>query len=281
MENIKMYEELAEEVKEQLEYQYSSMVMAGNAHGAAEILMRLVDYKMIEEDDPRIHYGYRMFEDSGLKAEWRLISGRVKLNKEKLPKWILADIPYVIGTELYTLERVGKRVEGAYECDMIYPPRKIETEFRRIDGRVKVQRAVEDMAKLYKKETGTDWDYTTTMKEAEAGLSRIYEIEVPRGVQSRYKNLGYVLVFYSVQHDTFLANIIIRTEVFKYYFIDIEMGLKHLESILESRLQIRNKIVVSSPVDYSKSIKQQARKIRDSNNRIRNIRKYQQQLADG
>ena len=256
MGNVKEYNNLGKELAERLEEQYEQYVANNEIHNAYEVLGKLMAYRLIEKDDYRLVKGYKPYKAAGIDKDDRFPKDLRKPG-DYIGDWLYADLPYSFGAKLISQQHIGKRVEGAYECDMVYPERELSVGITLERSPKGASNSIESIALLYKEETGIIVETKQATDEARAGYIRVYRITIDSVIMHAYKDVGFVTVSKDKDTGEFKANIVVRTSVFKRYHIDIEDGCNNIVGAVKNSLGGLTGIKVGIPINYTKAINEQ------------------------
>ena len=232
------YNEIAEEMRQTLESQFNYQIMTGDKIGAHETVKKMMEYGVIDKNDPRCQPGCPMFMGSdGVNTKdpstWGYFDYRRKDNAGFIPRYIFCNISNYFIIETTTLEHWGKRVEGNYEGDIKINPAPVKIRVDQMNTQIKAKRAMEDIRDLFKSK-GTDFPkYDDTLEMVKAGVVRVLTIEFLGNIISRYRTIGYVLIKMD-NNGCMTARVIIKYESLYNSWVSIEEFIRNIENALHN-----------------------------------------------
>lgn len=276
MNNVEAYKELGGLLKEKLERQFEYLIYSGNMEGAWMTLGRLMAYKLIDKNDERLSKNYVTYYPK--HKDWgKLFPMDMRKDTGYIPEWFFADVNYNMTTVLRSVERMGKRVEGKYECDMIYPARDFKIRIRQVSNAKVARDAVENIVKLMGVKLNAH-QMKEFKEEAACGFVRIYEITIDDQVLSRYRDIGYIILSRH-QSGVFTARLVLRTEVFKYYFISIEESIEILLGTFGEQVGIGNELRLMTCKSYDREIREQRELAKENERKVMALLNELKELA--
>lgn len=276
--NVVGYKELEADLASKLESQYQYLMISGDVLGAYQVLGKLMRYKLIDKFDDRLDSKNKLFSKYGIAKDARFA---VDLRKDSnyIPEWLFADIPYYFKSNLMMNERIGERRDFGYVVGVVLPRREIEVEFRLLNTSASAKNTVEELAQTYKTETGRELNIKSILEEVEVGYSRIYDIKINSVVMTKYKKLGYVLVFRSNKDGLFHAKIILKSTALTNSYIDIGNACKVLRRDLENNLNLPN-VQIAFLADYRKQIVEQNKLVSETRAKLKDINKARAEATE-
>ncbi|MEM4385957.1 MAG: hypothetical protein QXD03_05360 [Candidatus Anstonellales archaeon] len=263
---LEVYNDLREELRNNLEARYQHCIFIKDYAGAYEILGKLMEYRLIDRSDSRLtkEYHSKIFRKAKISSKHRFkYDLRDVDNCDYMPKWVIRDIPENFSTSLVTRKKAVKISEKSHESYTIQQPRNIKIGFKLVVKSKLAIDSIKDICNIYYNETGKVLQ-GINIDEFTCGCSRIYTIDIESPIISQYKRLGYVIVgVYS--SGIIYVNVIIRTDVLNYLLIDIKKACNVISLALESNLGLQGKYNISYMVDYSKAIEIQNQLLNENN----------------
>lgn len=189
---IAEYKAFTSEIRDTLELQYQMALYNNDLEAAYNNLGKMMEYKVISIDDPRIEKNNRSFKAAGIDKDHRF---RYDYRKDTsyLAGWIYGDLEISRSINCNTIEHWGKRVEGNYEGDTTFASFPINVRFHLCTTVKQVNNALEGISKLFK-ENGQNLRMSSISEECTEGVYRIYEIEVNGNCINNFRKFGYILV---------------------------------------------------------------------------------------
>lgn len=210
--------------KNELEAEYLKCITESDSEGACKIVGTLISYHLIEKNDDRIQKNSELFRK--YKAEMERYTERFKT----APDWIVIRLPNSMRSEMVMEQHHGKRVEGVYTGDVIFPKRQINLVMRNLTGMRAIQNELEDFEKNYStsiKKQKLTRDY---IEAFESGEKALYKIEVESGVSFRTPHIGAVVISYKQNEQLVQAAILLNHEVLKSNYILIKPTYQRLRT---------------------------------------------------
>ena len=183
---INDYKQLEAEIKEKFEIQYLYAMSNGELGEAYNILGKMMEYRLIDPDDARIEIDNKSFRAAGIDKNHRFLHDYRCDNGYNAP-WLYGNLGYSKTIGCDTIEHIGRRVEGAYGGDTVITSSRLKLRVFQCSNRGQAGAA------------GTILDAELKMNGkirelVEAGVYRIYSIEIKSVCNKFYKHLGYALV---------------------------------------------------------------------------------------
>lgn len=259
--DYKEYKKNEEEIKELLDTQFDMAMFNHDYAAAYENLGKLMEYKLIDADDPRIEKNNKTYVKGGIDKAHRFRKDYRKTTGF-LPSWLYGELAYHQVIRTSTIEHWGKRVEGNYEGDTVFPSRPIEFEFSLCETSMAVANAFDGMAFIVKKQTGKKLDREELEALCKAGVYRVYKIDVYGNCINAYRNAGYVIIRMGNSYE---ANMFINYDS----LIGNWVGIKQTAELFANTVRAivgdtDAKVRVVLPMD--KAIETQRNKLNVSNN---------------
>lgn len=186
------YNSFGEEIKETLENNYQIAMYNNEFEDAYNAIGDLMSFKLIDTDDPRIQKNNKMFQASGVEKDHRF---RLDYRRDTsyIPEWIYGKIDPARRATVDSVEHWGKRVEGNYSGDTIFPSHKVAIRISQCTTPKQAENTMEYIEKLFKK-NGKNKKLTDMTTLAKHGVYRLFNLEIDGPCISRYKTLGAILV---------------------------------------------------------------------------------------
>lgn len=267
MSNVAAYKECEVELASKLEAHYQLLMFNKRYEEAVDVLGRLMAFKLIDRWDERLDKKYKPFKQAGISTEDRF---KYDLRKDSnySPEWLFADIPHYFGTTLRALGHMGKRVEGEYSCDMVYPEKELEIAFRLLNTPRSAKDAIESIGKTYLEETGKKLNVAALAEEAEVGFARVYEISISNNVVNGYKIMGYVVLVKSIIDGNFHGKLMMKYKVFKHLFVDIVTAQRLFAATIKDSLNMGENLKLGSIMDTRKAAAEQTKIIKEDRDKL-------------
>ena len=193
------YQEFAEEIRQQLENTYQYCMMMGDKIGAHEAVKSLMEYRLIEKDDPRVSVKTKLFSGAnGVDVKKRENWGRFDYRRGEeisfLPRYLFGNIRSYETINCSTFEHWSKRVEGNYEGDIKIPESFVKLKIDYCYSPIGARGCLEDIARYYKMNGATFPKFEETMELVNTGVIRMFRIEVMGNILSKYRTFGYAMM---------------------------------------------------------------------------------------
>lgn len=200
------YKGFEKEIKDTLESQYTMAMYNGDTTAAYEMLGKMMAYKLIDQDDPRIEKTNKSYIKAGIAKDHRFhLDYRKDYNF--IPAWLYGNVTASKVINVSTAEHWGKRVEGNYEGDTIFPSRNMALRLRLCQNERAVENAFDGIVKIMQaNKLGINREEVE--KLCKEGVYRVYEINVDDNCLIQYKNIGYTVIKMGneVPEGTFFIN---------------------------------------------------------------------------
>lgn len=186
------YKQYEEEIKETLETQYQMAMFNKDFEAAYNTLGSLMAYKLIDRNDPRIENTNKTYSKGGIEKSHRF---RLDYRKDYgyIPSWLFGEIELSHICECKSIEHWGKRVEGNYEGDAIFPSRNIELRITICTTTKKVSNAFDNIEKILNAERNQKFKREPLESLCKEGVYRVFNIEVESSCLSSNKIIGYAI----------------------------------------------------------------------------------------
>lgn len=267
MKDIKMHPDFIEyknneaEIKELLDTQYDMAIFNHDYAAAYENLGKMMEYKLIDTDDARIEKNNKTYIKGGIDKGHRFRKDYRK-STSFIPSWLYGELPYRHIVRTSTIEHWGKRVEGNYEGDTVFPSRPIEFEFSLCESTATVSNAFDGMAFIIKMQTGKKLDRTELEELCKAGVYRVYKIDVYGNCINSYRNAGYAIIRMG---KTYECNLFVNYGSLIGNWVGIKQTTELFVNTIKAMLGAEDtKVKVILPMD--KAIDEQRGKLNISNN---------------
>lgn len=186
------YRGFSDEIRETLENNYQIAMYNNEIEDAYNAIGDMMAFKVIDTNDPRIQKNNKMFSAGGVDKDHRF---RLDYRRDTgfIPEWIYGKIEPTRRIEIDSIEHWGKRVEGNYSGDTVFPSHTVQIRIAQCNTPKQAENTMEYIEKLFKKNGKNKklTDMTTMVKE---GVYRLFTIEVDSACISRYKTLGALLI---------------------------------------------------------------------------------------
>jgi len=244
MSRLENYKNIEKELATKLELQYEICIKTGDYASGFEILNRLVMFGLIKPTDKRLKYNYikKVFIKAGVQIQDQELMKIQKNSIDYLPKWIYADLPYSFNTILMSHGHVYDESWSDKVYRSIVDEKSLPISFELINSPVLNAKVLDNITKIIKIETKNNVKklINVTREELENGVVRVYSIEIKGNVVSRYKTIGYLVVY---ADDTVKADLIINTDVINHHYISLQDALSVLRDVASYTLKINVRIL--------------------------------------
>lgn len=190
---IEEYHNFENEVRGMLECQYNAYVVQNNMVEAYETLGKLMAYKLIPFDDPRIEKNNRSLAKYGISSDHRF---RLDYRKDKgfMPDWLFGNL---IGTGVFqvsTISHRGIRSEMGYIGYTSFGSYMLSIRASLCQSSFMASKAIKRILSNYNKETKKTMKEEPLMTLAKEGVCRIYTFTCESNCINSYKDLGDAVV---------------------------------------------------------------------------------------
>lgn len=258
-EELTEYRGYEEEIRGELESQYTTQIFNKEVGAAYETLGKLMKYKLIERDDIRIEKNNKSFKAAGVAKDHRFDFDYRK-DYSFIPRWLYGEPRNNRTIRLNSITHWDKRVEGSYSGDTIFEGRPIEIRIAQCNTVRQVENALEDIKQTYLIEASTDYNTDKISEMAKAGVYRIYNIEVQSNCISSYKKLGTVVL--RMSGDGPEAKLLLRNNSIVNLWMNLEDTIKAIKETMNYIIEGCKCSIVISP---KKALEKQAGMIKMSN----------------
>jgi len=214
---------LREDLTNQLESQFNTYYTFGNLKEAYEVFGKLMEYSLISTTDSRLDPKSALLKavvKGGIAEENHRFPYDMRKEKYSLGQWMYGYLPRNTSYQVRSSSYWGKRIEGAYEGDMVYPERDHIIAIRLDTTARQSENSLEIIENTYKEEYGKSPITKDDYRLARDGIIRTYSIEFESTIVSRYRTLGHIVVVPTESGTR--AVLIIKNSILKKYFIDIK-----------------------------------------------------------
>ena len=193
---IQEYLECAEEMRLQLENTYQFCMFQGDKIGAHEAVKSMMEYGVIERDDPRVSVNTKLFGgnngvDVRKRENWGNFDYRRTDCANFIPRYLFGKIGNYEVFYCKTLAHWGKRVEGNYEGDIKIAENSMKFKVRQLNYHREAQGALEDIDRFYKMNRATFANLEEMKKMVEVGVVRMFKIEAVGNIINKYRTFGW------------------------------------------------------------------------------------------
>lgn len=209
------YNELRENLKDDLNSRFNMLLALGQNQEAYNILGELMRFGLISKDDERLSDKYmRAFKKAGVDIKRRFDKDMRKYDNGNSAPEFLPDnlfekeIPLDVTVTLTSKRHWTKRRELQYIGDIVSDERDITCQFALAKTSATVKRAIEDICKVYLEEKHKSLTMNT-YKENMTGQQKIYRIVLGNGQHFLANEFGFVII------DTFANGVIYITIVMR------------------------------------------------------------------
>lgn len=179
------YKQFEDEIRDDLEAQYDLCMLNKDLEAAYNTLGKLMEYKLIDKDDPRIDSKNKAFKSAGIDKNHRFRYDYRNAN-QYMPTWLYGKLGFSRIIECNTISHWGKRVEGKYEGDVIFKSIKLKIRMSLCNN----PGAADSIGYALDKELNANG----TLRElVNAGVYRVYSVDF-YDCHFTNKNIGYVVV---------------------------------------------------------------------------------------
>lgn len=240
------YKQFENEIRDTLESQYNMCMFNNDFAGAYEVLGKLMAYKLIEKDDARIESNNKTYVKAGIEKSHRF---RLDYRRDYgyIPDWLFGQLDYMGTCKCSTIEHWGKRVEGNYEGDTVFPSRVIDIRFTLCNTTRKIENAFDGISSLMKEHTGKVFNRSTLEGLCKNGVYRVYSIEVESSCISSFKNIGYAIIKMGesgintvlvLQYSSFIGN-----------WLPIKSSIQTIENTIKQLIHSESSFNLAIPCD--------------------------------
>lgn len=201
-----------------LEVLYNMHICAGEVEEAYEVLGTLMKYRLIEKNDPRLDKSFKLFKNAGISPNHRFLYD-YRRDYNYIAQSIYFECPRQFKFKLIGEKHWGKRIEGNYEGDVIVPEKVMEFSAKQVNTTITVQRALEEISKIYKETFNKNVNLKNVLAELLDGESKLYQISLCSEYNAVYRELGYILFY--VGTESIVAKIILNHKRVKGNYIDL------------------------------------------------------------
>lgn len=246
------YNEFGEDIKETLESQYALFMLNHDYESAYKTLGKLMAYRLIEPTDPRIKKNNSLFVKGGVDADHRF---RLDYRKELsfIPEWYFGDIESYRSFKVRTIAHGGKRVEGNYIGDVVFPSTEMTIRVDFCNTTKQVSNNFEAITKTVKEATGKNFKSEKLLTLCKAGVYRTCRIEVTSSCLARYVELGEAIIRAGERQNE--AKLFMRTDSIINNWIPIETVMQEIKSTIDKMMGEGTVYKLALPID--KAIEQQ------------------------
>lgn len=268
MSNVSNYKELELELASRLEAQYQYLMFSGDILGAYQVLGKLMAYKLIDRTDERLDPKFKVFKKAGINIEDRF---KYDLRKDSsyLPEWLFADLTHSFETNFIAEKHLGTCVEAYYEAEMVYPDKSVNVSIKLLNTARQARDAANEICNIYLKQTGKELKIGALANELANGYARAYEINIVGNCISRYRNLGYILVYKNIGSEGFTSFLALKHTAFINSFIDIKASFKTLGRDIKKNINLGDNLSIKLLINPEKAVKEQEKFMRDNREKIR------------
>jgi hypothetical protein len=213
---------IKESKRKELEAKYVQYRAHNDLAKAFNTVKELASYHMIDHSDGRLGNKSAMAEERADLHQQALNALR------QTPEFSVIKLPYSIKSSITIEEHWGKRVEGVYEGDVIFPGRDLELTITKIGQPKAVENSVSAMEKDLAAIRGKKRAVHGYMEKFAEGDSAIYKINTASGVSFRHPNIGYATVTYVNGNDTIQVAIVLRHDILKEQFIMVKQAYSNI-----------------------------------------------------
>lgn len=192
------YQQFAAELKESLENQFQYNLMMGDKVAAHEAVKSMMAYGLIEKTDPRVSVKCTMFGGTnGVNVKdssnWGMYDYRRTDRLGFIPRYLFCNLKEYDVFNVPTIEHWGKRVEGNYEGDIRIEASSTKIRVSQQNYFVGARRCMEEIQKIFEHNHVKFSQFSEMMDMVNAGVVRIFHIEISGNIESRYRTLGYLI----------------------------------------------------------------------------------------
>lgn len=186
------YRKFGEEIKETLESNYYLSIHNKEFDRAYETLGKLMGFKLISADDPRIEKNNKSYIAGGIDKTHRFtLDYRTSLTF--IPDWLYGNIKGLHKFKMDTIEHIGKRVEGNYEGDTVFHSHQFVIKIQSCGNNKAVDNTLDDVNKLLTK-AGKKVTLSDIKEMAKSGAYRVFSITAESACIDRFKTMGAIIV---------------------------------------------------------------------------------------
>lgn len=186
------YKQYEEEIKDTLETQYQMAMFSKDFEAAYQTLGSMMEYKVIDRDDPRIESNNKTYSKGGVEKDHRF---RFDYRRDYgyIPGWLFGKLEQSRVCKCKSIEHWGKRVEGSYSGDAVFPSRDIEIRISLCTTTKKVSNAFDGINSIMQAEK-RKFNREPLESLCKEGVYRVFNIEVDSTCITSYKTIGYAVV---------------------------------------------------------------------------------------
>ena len=234
-EDIVLYHECEDEMRQKLEYSFNYYMNKGEKESAHEVLKSLMKYRLVDKDDPRCSTSTKIFGndvDISDTSNYGAFDYRRNDIGNFIPQYLFKDLKRY--TTFYTkvLAHWGKRVEGNYEGDIKVNASSAKMRLENHYNRVTTRRIVEDMDAIARESKMNLGNLDDFCEEVNAGVIRLYKVEVQTPVLISYRYPAYVMLKMNSKGD-FVSTLLIKYSSLLETWVDINDFIDNLSNAVK------------------------------------------------
>lgn len=185
MNELMEYKQYENEIREGLETEYALAMYNNDLGTAYNIIGKMMDFKMIDVDDPRIEKNNKSFKAAGISKDHRFVRDYRK-DMNYMPSWLFGRLEGNKRIQCNTIEHWGKRVEGNYEGDVIFKSVKVDIRISLCTSSGQAG----GVGTILAAQTQNPFLYELI----NSGVYRVYQVEIVSVSHYMHRNIGYIVV---------------------------------------------------------------------------------------
>lgn len=216
---------------EELNEKYNKAKQEGKKDVVVEVLREMMDYRLIDRNDDRLKL---LLKEGYSERDYRR-------EDEYSAKWFMGKYPKRIKLGLKAEEHEGKRVEGIYEGDTIFPERNMPIVLTEVKCFGQVRNVRENITKLCiesnKAIFNVGGNFESTIM---SGGYLVYSISIPSGENFLRHDLGYIIVGRKDTDGDIYSTIIINNRALDICHVNYNKACKVIVGVLNNNLKKLN-----------------------------------------
>lgn len=257
--DILEYNQMALEFKEALENQYNMAVINQDGEAAYNVIGELMGFRLIESDDPRIEKNNKSFTKFGIPKDHRF---RLDYRRgvSYIPEWLFGKLPVNKSFTVNSLEHMGKRVEGNYSGDTVFPSHVTTIQIKQCSTVKQVENGFEEIEKIIRA-AKSKANLSEALECCRQGVYRLYHIEISGNCISRYKTVGYAII--AMNATGYCCSLVLKWESLTQNWLPINDTLGQLQNTINTMLG--NNATYAYPIEVKQGLDEQKALIEWSN----------------
>lgn len=248
---IQEYMGMANEFHAALENQYQLALVNGDIQAAYNVIGDLMAYKLIDETDPRIQKNNTSYTKYGIDKSHRFrLDYRSGVNY--IPEWLFGKLQVGKKFNINSVEHIGKRVEGNYSGDTVFPSHVVTISIKQCSTVKQVENAFDEMGNILKA-AKSPINLNAAYECAKHGVYRVYRIEVEGNCISRFRTIGFAII--AMQASGMVCSLIMKYDSIIENWLQIDEMINMIQKTICTICN--NTPVFAYPIDAESSRKSQ------------------------